>query len=213
MGKRAGRTIRTVTIEGFDPQGEPEIRVKSNGTLEVMFQFMPPSYAQTPQEQAQYDRFDQKLRSAVGAGVEWEDRECFIVQSAATIVLERLIAYLSQCRSGRYQRMIQIDAMPKTGDAPDEIRQQWVGVQLPLSERVPIQPQKYKRTLTLKSGKTKESWVYAYWVEAHVAIDCLAQLAPEAAEWWRTNKAELYNEQWHLVFDVECSQEVLPTDA
>lgn len=41
--------IRTIPLSGFDPAGEPEIRVMSDGSLLVVFNFMPPSFV--PDEQ------------------------------------------------------------------------------------------------------------------------------------------------------------------
>jgi hypothetical protein len=35
--------LRTVQLVGFDPGGEPCIRLMSDGSLEVWFEFMPPS--------------------------------------------------------------------------------------------------------------------------------------------------------------------------
>ena len=34
---------RIIALEGFDSEGEPEIRIKRDGRLELVFNFMPPT--------------------------------------------------------------------------------------------------------------------------------------------------------------------------
>ena len=84
---------KTIPISGFDPLGEPTIRVKSNGTLQVTFELMTPSCAQA-EEMDLFDLFHKRLEYAIGAAVLWDDREVFIVQSNAPSVIRRLVRYL-----------------------------------------------------------------------------------------------------------------------
>ncbi len=37
--------METIELEGFDPEGEPQLRIE-NGTLHIVFNFMPPSWAE-----------------------------------------------------------------------------------------------------------------------------------------------------------------------
>ncbi len=38
--------IETIMLEGFDSEGGPEIRIVNNGSLELVFNFMPPTWAE-----------------------------------------------------------------------------------------------------------------------------------------------------------------------
>jgi hypothetical protein len=50
-------------IEGFDSEGEPEIRIMENGSLELVFNFMPPTWAEETPEA--FDDFDLQLSEAL----------------------------------------------------------------------------------------------------------------------------------------------------
>jgi hypothetical protein len=39
---KSEHAIRTITLSGFDPKGEPSIRILADGRLRVVFEFMPP---------------------------------------------------------------------------------------------------------------------------------------------------------------------------
>jgi hypothetical protein len=66
--------IELIPLSGFDPEGEPEIRVMADGSWELVFNFMPSSWAEDP---ARFDDFDVQLAEATGMAVEWDDREVF----------------------------------------------------------------------------------------------------------------------------------------
>lgn len=204
--------IKTITIVGFDPLGEPRIRVKSNGTLQLTFEFMPPSFVSARDETQQFDcfdLFDKRLEYAIGAPVLWDDREVFIIQSNAPIVLERLVQYLQTFHAPHKQRWIKIHNTPLGDLAPEGIRAQWVGAVLPLSEFARVQPRQVSKTVTLKSGKTKERLMYGYSVETLAAMDVLAQHAPQAAQWWREHQPELMQAGKMLLFYADCCTEVV----
>jgi hypothetical protein len=67
--------ISIIPLTGFDPEGEPEIRVMADGSWELVFNFMPPSWAEDEPER--FDDFDRQLAEATGMVVEWDDREVF----------------------------------------------------------------------------------------------------------------------------------------
>jgi hypothetical protein len=67
--------VEIIELQGFDPEGEPEVRVMADGTLYLMFNFMPPSWAEADAEA--FDDFEQQLTTAIGIPVEQEDREWF----------------------------------------------------------------------------------------------------------------------------------------
>ena len=72
-------------VLGFD-------RVNPDGSLHVVFNFMPPSWAEdnpTP-----FDDFDQQLSRAVGLPVQWEDREVFRIERPAGDTVARIRQFL-----------------------------------------------------------------------------------------------------------------------
>lgn len=92
--------LRTVQLTGFDPGGEPSIRVMSDGSLEVCFEFMPPSDVEQSGRSGlgDYATFDQELGAAVGARVVWEDREFFRIEDSLPVTLERAQAFIEGYR-------------------------------------------------------------------------------------------------------------------
>jgi hypothetical protein len=95
--------LRTVGIIGFDPSSEPTIREMSDGSLEVWFEFMPPSDVerQGPHGLGQFAELDREMSAAAVTPVVWEDREFFRIESASPGALERLQAFLEAYRSTR----------------------------------------------------------------------------------------------------------------
>jgi hypothetical protein len=86
--------IETITLEEFDPEGEPEIRIMENGSLELMFNFMPPTWAEENPEA--FDDFDMQLSEALDLEVLWEDRELFLIEETAEDTVERIKQFLAE---------------------------------------------------------------------------------------------------------------------
>lgn len=84
--------VEVIPLAGFDPDGEPEVRVMADGSLYVVFNFMPPSWAEDEPER--FDDFDRQLAAAAGVPVAWEDREFFRVARPAADTVERVRAFL-----------------------------------------------------------------------------------------------------------------------
>lgn len=84
--------VKTIPIVGFDPDGEPEIRVMSDGALMVVFEFMPPSYAED--EEAKFADFEKQLEWAVRVPVSREDREFFLIQHPESDTPEKVKSFL-----------------------------------------------------------------------------------------------------------------------
>jgi hypothetical protein len=84
--------IETITLEGFDPEGEPEIRIMENGSLELVFNFMPPTWAEENPEA--FDDFDVQLAEVLDLEVLWEDREFFVIEEPAEDTVERIKQFL-----------------------------------------------------------------------------------------------------------------------
>ena len=68
-------------ISGFDPDGEPVIRLMSDGSLQIQFEAMPPFFAEDAGTEAEFDDFRAKMEAAIGCPVVQDDRELFIINS------------------------------------------------------------------------------------------------------------------------------------
>jgi hypothetical protein len=90
--------VEVIRLTGFDPDGEPEIRVMPDGSLSVVFNFMPPSWADGSPDR--FDDFDRQLARGAGVPVEWADREYFRVTRPAPDTVERFRSFL-----GTYPRL------------------------------------------------------------------------------------------------------------
>ena len=95
----------SITLAGFDAAGEPELRLMKNGHLYIVFNFMPPSDCE---DDSVFDTFDEELADALGVEVDWEDRECFLVQSPRSDTVERATAFLSSYRKNQAMRRFEM---------------------------------------------------------------------------------------------------------
>lgn len=94
------QVLRTVQLAGFDVGGEPSIRVMSDESLEVWFQFMPPSDVEDDRDGlGGFATFDQEMSAAAGVPVVWEDREFFRIESAPPGTLERVQTFIEGYRN------------------------------------------------------------------------------------------------------------------
>ena len=66
----------------------------ADGSLSVVFEFMPPSWAEDEPER--FDNFDRQLAAAAGMPVEWADREYFRVTRPAADTVERIRVFLAK---------------------------------------------------------------------------------------------------------------------
>ena len=87
-----GKARQRDSYHWLDPDGEPEIRVMPDGSLYVVFNFMPPSWAEDDPDP--FDDFDQQLSNAIGQPVDREDREFFRIKSPANDTVERIRSFL-----------------------------------------------------------------------------------------------------------------------
>lgn len=91
--------VQTIQLSGFDPQGEPVVRVMRDGTIAVAFEFMPPSWHSEadgdPEELGPFEDFDRRMGDAIGAEVAWQDRELFIVEEPRDDTIQRIRSFLS----------------------------------------------------------------------------------------------------------------------
>jgi hypothetical protein len=89
--------VKTIPITGFDPEGEPEIRQMSDGSLHVVFNFMPPSFAED--DESKFADFDKQLEKAIGVPVLWDDREVFLIRKPAQDTVGKITRFLEAYQS------------------------------------------------------------------------------------------------------------------
>jgi hypothetical protein len=90
--------VKTIKLSGFDPEGEPEIPFMGDGSLHVVFNFMPPSFVLEDQEMGPFADFDKQLGRAAGVPIVWEDRELFIIPHPRADTAERIRAFIEGTR-------------------------------------------------------------------------------------------------------------------
>jgi hypothetical protein len=106
---------------------------------------------------------------------------------------------------------------PPAGEAPDWVRQAWVGLRLPAAQRrardwqgagVITGPRSFAGQFWARlTGRTSPTYGYA--VDAREAIDLLAGTNEAAAEWWRENAPRLLNDGQCFVFDATSCREAI----
>jgi hypothetical protein len=110
---------------------------------------------------------------------------------------------------------LRVTAVPE-GEAPLSVREQWVGLRLPLHPRA-LRPRRV-RTFGVVSGPRgalaqlvalclgRTASARGYVVEAAPAIDILRQQSPEAAAWWQANAPHMLRPRRYFVFAEHCGQ-------
>jgi hypothetical protein len=98
QGAEMPSVTRTEKIEGFDPEGDPELRLLSDGSLELVFEFMPPSFVPETEDEdlGRFEDFDQRLAEAIETEVLWEDREVFLIPAPNPDTVDRLRKFLRE---------------------------------------------------------------------------------------------------------------------
>ena len=96
------------------------------------------------------------------------------------------------------QPQIRIVDVPP-GEAPQSIREQWVGLVLPLAPDFLTTCQ--MMTSGVVSGREDEEPAIGYVVDIEEAMAVLARKSPEAAFWWREHTPHLFCEGGTLLFD------------
>jgi hypothetical protein len=116
---------------------------------------------------------------------------------------------------------IRIKSTPP-GEAPEHIRQAWIGLEIPVPSRFAGRCRAYGfgvlsgpktrfgSLLSVLIGRAKRK--VGYVVEARVAIDLLASHSPEAADWWRQSTPRFLEPGRFFLFATE-SCEVIPETA
>ena len=118
---------------------------------------------------------------------------------------------------GRVPKKIRIVSCPP-GEAPAQVRQAWIGLELPLPSG-----RRSRRQTFLVSGalsRPRELWRQllnrilgrfekqsGYAVNALEAVNLLAAKDPAAAAWWRDNCGHFLDGRQHLVFEASACEE------
>jgi hypothetical protein len=95
---------KEIELTGFDPEGEPVIRVMGDGSLHVVFEFMPPSYADDEDGEdgeddlGSFADFDKQMERAVGVPVVWDDREVLVISRPKPDTVERIRGFIQNYR-------------------------------------------------------------------------------------------------------------------
>ena len=98
---------------------------------------------------------------------------------------------------------IRITATPP-GEAPEEVRRAWVGLELPLApgETAP-RPMAVVGVLSAEGEST-----LGYAVTGKTAVDLLASHDPAAADWWRESAPHVLAGGYQLVFPTEVCERI-----
>ena len=95
----APELVETIPLSGFDPAAEPELRRFSDGSLQLVFGFMPPSFVSDDGgwvDLGRYWKFDEELARALESEVVWEYRESFRISHPRDDTVERLREFLAR---------------------------------------------------------------------------------------------------------------------
>jgi hypothetical protein len=98
---------------------------------------------------------------------------------------------------------VRIVKMPP-GEVPEEIRQAWIGLELPIVSSIARDGQGLVDVLSnqpVSCGK-------AYAVDGAEAVRILATAAPDAAAWWRTHAPQVLSGGYQLVFPAEVCERI-----
>ncbi len=98
-GAKMDEVVQTIKLTGFDPEGEPVIRVMGDGSLYVVFNFMPPSFVPEDEGLGPFADFDKQLERAARAPVVWDDREVFVISQPRADTVERVRKFIEDYRS------------------------------------------------------------------------------------------------------------------
>ena len=95
--------VKTTSVTGFDADAEPQIHHMSDGSLQLMLEFMPPSFIADEDAEGvkSFDDFDKQLERAIGVPVLWEDRELFIIRKPQNDTAEKIKQFLEGYRKAK----------------------------------------------------------------------------------------------------------------
>lgn len=90
--------VSTIDLVGFDAEGNPEIRIMSDGTLYLVFNFMPPSDLYEDPKAEIFEDFDKQIEAAIGVPVLWDDREFFLIENPKSDTIDKVKSFVESYR-------------------------------------------------------------------------------------------------------------------
>jgi hypothetical protein len=90
------------------------------------------------------------------------------------------------------------------GEAPEAVRQSWVGLVLPLAAGE--SGSRYLWVNPVRSDTSRPRLQKGYVVQGKIAVEILGQSAPAAASWWQQHTPQLLQGQYRLVFPADICQ-------
>jgi hypothetical protein len=116
------------------------------------------------------------------------------------ILVTICVAIARSVRSSAVAVRVRIVALPP-GEAPEQIRKAWVGLELPVAGRD-------RNTVVGVLSDRPAAGCDGYAVDGAKAVALLAARAPEAAAWWRRNAPHVLVGGYQLVFPAEICERV-----
>jgi hypothetical protein len=126
-------------------------------------------------------------------------------------------AQLSHYATSHSSMKIRIKSTPP-GEAPENIRQAWIGLEIPVPPRFAERRNVFGvgvlsgpttwlgQLIAILMGRAQRESGYV--VEARVAVDLLSIRSPEAADWWRQHAPQLIAPGKYLLFAAEACEEI-----
>jgi hypothetical protein len=90
--------IETISVSGFDRDGEPVIKKWSDGTISIHFEAMPPFFAEDEGTESDFKTFEATIEDALGVPVRRDDRELFTITNPKPDTAEKAKAWLEAYR-------------------------------------------------------------------------------------------------------------------
>jgi hypothetical protein len=87
----------TIPLAGFEPEAEPVLREMRDGSLLLVFAFLPPRVIEDqPAKAKRFDlhTFGEAVKKAAGVPVVWDDKEVFVVKRPRGNTIEKLRKFL-----------------------------------------------------------------------------------------------------------------------
>jgi hypothetical protein len=125
----------------------------------------------------------------------------FFLGIPAAVAISVWLYHLWRNRTVAWVRVIET---PR-GEAPPEVREAWVGVDLPLRSWETAPGTVKSGSLLTPGGPVLDE---GYAVAGRSAINALARRSPEAAAWWRANAAHVLEAGYRFVFPAEVCEPV-----
>jgi hypothetical protein len=90
--------IEEISVNGFDPDGEPVIKKWSDGSLWIHFEAMPPFFAEDDGTEQDFENFETRIQEALGVAVQRDVREVFVIKKPNPDTAEKAKTWLESYR-------------------------------------------------------------------------------------------------------------------